>query len=118
MIRKSRFNNSIMCYEAGCNAPASIRNTLSERGLGFAIFGEDVVMPMVVIDAAAGLTRDQMIAIEAHEIGHILTGSTDEETAEVFAIALLRATGYHSSAQLLLDRGVVTGECKEMGLQV
>ena len=96
----------------------SIRNALSERGLGFAMFGEDVVMPMVVIDATAGLTHEQMIAVEAHEIGHIMTGSTDEETAEVFAIALLRATGYHSSAQLLLDRGVVKGECKEMGLQV
>lgn len=96
----------------------SIRNVLDDRGLGFAMFGEDVAMPMVVIDATMGLTREQMIAVEAHEIGHILTGSTDEETAEVFAIALLRATGHHSSAQLLLDRGVVTGECKAMGLQI
>ena len=118
MIRKSRFDNGIMCYEAGADAPQRLRDTLKDRGLGFALFGEDVGTPMIVIDAAAGLTDEQMIAVEAHEVGHILTGSEDEETAELFAIALLRATGHHTSAQLLLDRGIVTGECKEMGLQV
>ena len=85
MIRKSKFDPGIMCYEAGLDAPQSLRDTL---------------------------------AVEAHEVGHILTGSEDEETAELFAIALLRASGYHTSAQLLLDRGIVTGECKAMGLKV
>ena len=118
MIRKSRFDNSIMCYEAGDDAPQRLRDTLRDRGLGFALFGEDVATPMIVIDAAAGLSDEQMIAVEAHEVGHILTGSEDEETAELFAIALLRASGYHTSAQLLLDRGIVTGECKAMGLKV
>ena len=114
MIRKSKFDPGIMCYEAGLDAPQSLRDTLDERGLGFALFGEDVATPMIVIDAAAGLSRAQMIAVEAHEVGHILTGSEDEETAELFAIAF----GYHTSAQLLLDRGIVTGECKAMGLKV
>ena len=74
MIRKSRFDNSIMCYEAGDDAPQRLRDTLRDRGLGFALFGEDVATPMIVIDAAAGLSDEQMIAVEAHEVGHILTG--------------------------------------------
>ena len=106
MIRKSKFDPGIMCYEAGLDAPQSLRDTLDERGPGFALFGEDVATPMIGIDAAAGLSRAQMIAVEAHEVGHILTGSEDEETAELFAIALLRASGYHTSAQLLLDRAI------------
>ena len=91
MIRKSRFDNSIMCYEAGDDAPQRLRDTLRDRGLGFALFGEDVATPMIVIDAAAGLSDEQMIAVEAHEVGHILTGSEEEETADLFAIALLAA---------------------------
>ena len=78
MIRKSKFDPGIMCYEAGLDAPQSLRDTLDERGPGFALFGEDVATPMIVIDAS----------------------------------------GYHTSAQLLLDRGIVTGECKAMGLKV
>ena len=38
MIRKSKFDPGIMCYEAGLDAPQSLRDTLDERGLGFALF--------------------------------------------------------------------------------
>ena len=110
-IRNSRFDKNILCFVVdGDIVPKRIAKQLEQSGLGFALFGDDVPHPIVVVDARKCENIDQQIAVEAHEVGHVLTGSTDESTAELFAIALLRASGHPRAAQLLLNRGLV---CKE-----
>jgi len=110
-IRHSRFDSEILCFVVRDDTPPGpILQQLEKSGLGFAAFGESIPQPFVVVDARNGRTADQQLAIEAHEVGHVLTGSTDEAVAELFAIALLRMSGHPRAAQLLLDRGIV---CKE-----
>ena len=48
-----------------------------------------------------------MLAVEAHEIGHISTNSTDEPTAERAAISLLEDNNFFPAACLLKERGVI-----------
>ena len=116
-VRPSRFNDEILCCIIEDEAPQMIIETLKTRGLGFAIWGEGIETPVVVIDNRESLTEDQLLAIEAHELGHIMTKSDVEADAELYAVALLRLTEHHSAAQLLLDRGIVD-ECMAAGYQI
>lgn len=106
-IRTSRFDPSIICLEADDSSPSEILDRLDSHGLGFAVFGEDVPEPMIVLDTRQGLTPDQMLAVEAHEVGHVLSGSADEPTAELHGVAILRLAGHHNAAELLLNRGIL-----------
>jgi len=116
-VRPSHVDKDILCCIIESEAPHMILETLKDRGLGFAIWGEGVETPVVVIDNRDGLTEDQLLAIEAHELGHIMTESDVEVDAELYAIALLRLTGHHTAAQLLLDRGIVD-ECNAAEVQI
>ena len=106
-IRLSRFDHGILCIEATKETSPTILNRLDERGHGMAIFGEGIEMPIIVVDHRQGLTPDQLLAVEAHEVGHVLSGSTDEPTAELHGIAILRLAGHHDAAELLLNRGII-----------
>ena len=106
-VRLSRFDHSILCIEATSETPKKILDRLDKRGLGFALFGEGLETPMIVIDHRQGLNSNELLAVEAHEVGHIVSGSTDEATAELVGIAMLRLTGHHGAAELLLNRGII-----------
>ena len=107
-VCKCRFNpNIIVCVVEDNGAPEAMIRELDRRGLGMAIWGEGIETPVVVIDNREGMSEDHLLAIEAHEVGHIMTKSDVEEDAELFAIALLRSTDYHIAADLLLARGIV-----------
>ena len=84
---------------------------LKTRGLGFAVYGPDVELPFAVVDTRIldepGYTEDHILAIEAHELGHIHKQSDDEPTAERAGIALLEAAGEEAAAQLLRERGII-----------
>jgi hypothetical protein len=45
-----------------------------------------------------------MIAVEAHEICHLLLGSTDEGQVDNAAIMMLEVLGHSGPAQLLRER--------------
>jgi len=106
-VRLSRFDHGILCVEATDETEPEILNRLDRTGLGLAIFGEGVEMPIIVVDHRQGLTSDQLLAVEAHEVGHVLSGSTDEPTAELHGIAILRLAGHHAAADLLVNRGII-----------
>ena len=106
-VRLSRFDHGILCIEATDETSSTILDRLDQKGHGMALFGEDVEVPIVVVDHRQGLTPDQLLAVEAHEVGHVLSGSTDEPTAELHGIAILRLAGHHAAAELLLNRGIV-----------
>jgi hypothetical protein len=51
-IRNSRFDKNILCFVVdGDIVPKRIAAQLEQSGLGFAVFGEDVPHPFVVVDA-------------------------------------------------------------------
>lgn len=80
------------------------------RPNGFALFGPGIPIPVAVVDGrilAAGLTRDHLLAIEAHELGHIREQSIEEPVAERAACELLLNAGEHVARQILLDRGII-----------
>jgi hypothetical protein len=68
-------------------------------------------MPMAVVDGRLvekpWFTKDHMLAIEAHEVGHIRKLSEVESVAEREGIRLLVQAGYSSAAGLLRERGIV-----------
>jgi hypothetical protein len=84
---------------------------LNSRGHGYAVFGPGVDTPFAVIDYRLldkpGYTEDHMLAIEAHELGHIHTKSEDEPTAERAGIALLDNLNLKAAGDLLRERGVI-----------
>ena len=106
-IRLCRFDHSILCIEATEETSPTILNRLNEKGHGMAIFGDDVEMPIIVVDHRLGLTPDQLLAVEAHEVGHVISCSNDEPTAELHGIAILRLAGHHAAADLLVNRGII-----------
>ena len=110
-VRLSRWHEDVVVCEVVDNtAPPHLLEALKHKGLGCALWGDHIETPIIVIDNRGGLTHNQLLAVEAHELGHIMTNSVKESDAEVFAIALLRANGRLRAAQLLIERGVV---CKE-----
>ena len=103
-------NKTLVLYvEHGDTGPTV--DLLDSRGHGFAIFGPEVDVPFAVVDyrlvETQGYTEDHMLAIEAHELGHIHTQSTKEVDAEMAGIALLEAAGENAAAQLLRERGII-----------
>ena len=103
-------NKTLVLYvEHGDTGPTV--DLLETRGHGFAIFGPEVDIPFAVVDyrlvETHGYTEDHMLAIEAHELGHIHTQSADEVKAERAGISLLEAAGKNAAAQLLRERGII-----------
>lgn len=107
-IRQSIFDPDLPVFIAREDSPLPILMRLDVYGLGFAVWGEVVETPFIVIDGRQDLSRDELLAVEAHEVGHIMTGSRCERTAELFAAGLLKARGERLALELLLDRGLVS----------
>jgi len=75
-------------------------------GHGAYLHGHDILL----IDGGAGLTTDQLKAVEAHEAAHAILGHQQfrneqfEKEADELAIEMLQTKGYDNSAQLLISR--------------
>jgi hypothetical protein len=95
--------------EPGDEGP--VVEVLDMRGHGYAVWGEGVSIPFAVIDRRLlekpGYTENHLLAIEAHELGHIHESSDDESTAEKSAIRILTGLGNQAAADLLRTRGVI-----------
>ena len=83
---------------------------MDARGNGFAIWGDGVETPVAVIDGRLltedWITNDHLLAIEAHELGHIRTRSVEEPIAEREGIRLLDIVGHKAAADILRERGI------------
>ena len=110
IIRTSTLDSTTMVVELELGDDGDIVEMMDIRKNGFAIMGEGVPLPLAVIDGRLRtepwFTEDHLIAIEAHELGHIRTGSCDEPTAEREGIRLLDAAGFIDAADILRDRGI------------
>ena len=109
-VRTSSLDNSTIVIEVEDGDTGDLVKMMDQRGNGFAIMGPAVDIPVAVIDARLlkeeWFTPDHLLAIEAHELGHIRTGSNEEPVAEREGIRLLQQAGHSGAAQLLLERGI------------
>lgn len=110
-IRTSKLDGKTVVVEVEKGDKGPVVKMLATRGHGYAIFGPNIMVPMAVIDGRIReqlwCTENHMLAVEAHEIGHISTNSVDEPTAEKAAISLLEANKFFPAARLLKERGVI-----------
>ena len=109
-IRTSNLDESTIVLELESGDDGPLVNMMDERENGFALFGDAVAIPMAVIDgrlmSESWFTTDHLLAIEAHEIGHIRMMSDEEPVAEREGIRLLIASGHSEAAEILKDRGI------------
>lgn len=109
--RVSELDGETLVIEIEPGDSGPIVSALETRGHGYAVYGEDVPVPFVVVDGRlieqTGYTHDHLFAIEAHELGHIHEASNDEPTAERAGIKILLNNGLDGAADLLKHRGVI-----------
>ncbi len=110
-VRTSVLDNETLVFEVEHGDDGPIVNRLNIEPNGFAIMGDGMPVPIAVVDgrqmAEEWFTSDHLLAIEAHELGHIRMNSVEEPVAEREGIRLLEAGGFKAAATLLYDRGVV-----------
>ena len=73
----------------------------------FAVFGDGVERPMILLDASLleqdWFTQAHLLVVLAHEVAHIHTGSTSEEIADLVGMLLLYRHGYDEALELHLS---------------
>mgnify|MGYP001218342302 CR=1 FL=1 len=110
-VRTSVLDNKTIVFEVEHGDTGPIVERLNIEPNGFAIMGEAVLMPVAVVDGRQmdeeWFTSDHLLAIEAHELGHIRMDSVEEPVAEREGIRLLDAAGFTTAAGLLRERGVI-----------
>ena len=110
-LRTSELDGRTIVIEVESHDTGDYVDWLDSRGHGYAIFGEGVQIPMAVVDGRLlennWFTKNHLLAVEAHELGHIRMNSDEEEIAELEGIRLLREKGHDVAADLLLARGIV-----------
>jgi Zn-dependent protease with chaperone function len=109
-IRTSTLDGETLVIEIEDGDTGSVVDLMDARENGFALFGEDIEVPMAVVDGRlfkkSWFTADHLLAIEAHELGHIRTESIEEPVAEREGIRLLESAGCAVAANILKERGV------------
>ena len=110
-VRTSELDGETIVIEVEDGDEGEVVDMLSLRENGYAIFGEAVPVAMAVIDgrlfSEEWFTSDHLLAIEAHELGHIRMLSNEESVAEREGIRLLKEAGHTDAANLLIERGIV-----------
>ena len=112
-IKASELDNEtmVLIVEEGDIGPVVDR--LEYQSNGYAIMGKDAGFPvsMAVVDSRSlkedWFTEAHLLAIEAHELGHIRMNSIEEHVAELEGIRLLEANGHIEAAEILHARGIV-----------
>lgn len=109
-IRISTLDNETLVVVIEPGDTGDLVDLMDTRGNGFAIMGEAIETPMAIVDGRLlrkdWISGDHLLAIEAHELGHIRTGSTEEPIAEREGIRLLDENGHTAAAKILRDRGI------------
>jgi hypothetical protein len=104
LFRPSQLDSSVTVIEVEEGDKGPVVDALETRGHGYTFLGSD--QKLVVVDRrilAAGMTRHHLLAVEAHEIGHIRRGA-DEREADLEGIRILSQQKKHMAARLLRAR--------------
>ena len=110
-VRTSTLDNETIVFEIEPDDEGPLVERLKDQPNGFAIMGETLPFQAAVVDSRnlskTWFTPDHLLAIEAHELGHIRMNSTVESVAETEGIRLLEKCGHTEAASLLYERGIV-----------
>ncbi len=110
-VRTSDLDNETIVFEIEANDEGPLVERLKDQPNGFAIMGEGLPFSAAVVDgrlmSEEWFTSDHLLAIEAHELGHIRMNSAEEAVAEREGIRLLEQAGHNSAASLLYERGIL-----------
>ena len=110
-VRTSDLDNETIVFEVEPGDKGWLVDRLEKTPNGFAIMGEDLPFSAAVVDSRnlmkSWFTKDHLLAVEAHELGHIRMNSNEEEVAEKEGIRLLEKSGHKKAASLLYERGIV-----------
>ena len=84
--------------------PIELGPTRLDHSHAFAVFGESVDEPFIVVDKRLleldWFTEDHLMVILAHELAHILCRSENEKLADRIGMMLLRRAGLASAFEL------------------
>ena len=109
-IRVSSLDNETLVVQIDKGDKGKLAEALDRHENGFAVMGEGIQNPFAVIDARSyrfdWFTHHHLLAIEAHELGHIRMNSIEESVAEREGIRLLEEAGYIEAANILKERGI------------
>ena len=103
-VRQSDLDPTVTVIEVETGDTGQLVDLLETRGHGFTVLG--IEQRMVVVDGrlrSQGKTGHHLLAIEAHEIGHLQVGD-DEREADLAGIRLLTAQKQPMAARLLRAR--------------
>ena len=103
-VRQSELDQTVTVIEVEAGDVGPMVDLLEERGHGFTILG--IGQRMVVVDGrirSQGRSGHHLLAIEAHEIGHLQVGD-DEREADLAGIRLLKNARKPMAARLLRVR--------------
>jgi len=82
------------------------RHLISDNTLAFVMWGD--LSPIMVLDSRMltddAFTADHILAVMAHELGHVRENTADEPTADRAGAAILREMGHVDAAVLLESR--------------
>jgi hypothetical protein len=103
-VRQSELDQSVTVIEVETGDVGPMVDLLETRGHGFTVLG--IAQRMVVVDGrlrSLGRSAHHLLAIEAHEIGHLQVGD-DEREADLAGIRLLKNARKPMAARLLRAR--------------
>ena len=110
-VSLSSLDGETLVVEIEKGDAGQVVDMMDEQGNGYAVFGDDCPVPMAVIDGRlrgeSWFTENHLLAIEAHEVGHIRTSSPEETEAEREGIRLLQKSGHLDAAEILIGRGII-----------
>jgi hypothetical protein len=99
------FDESVVVFEAEHGDEGIAIDMFESRGHGYCIWGEGVD-PVIVVDGRIrethGYTEDHIMAIIAHEMGHIKLETENENAADHWGRVTLLKRGNVAAADLLL----------------
>ena len=103
-VRQSELDQTVTVIEVETGDVGPMVDLLETRGHGFTVLG--ISQRMVVVDGrlrSQGRSEHHLLAIEAHEIGHLQVGD-DERGADLAGICLLKNARKPMAARLLRAR--------------
>ena len=84
--------------------PTGLGPTRLDQSHAFAVYGEDVEEPFIVVDqrllSEAWFTEDHLLVLMAHELAHIRCRSQNEKLADRIGMLLLLRDGHASAYDL------------------
>lgn len=104
-IRPSALDATVTVIEVETGDVGPMVDMLETRGHGYAILGVEpktVVIDRRILDQ--GLTRNHLLAVEAHEISHVHFPDADETETDRAAIRLLTNNKMFMAARILRRR--------------